>query len=209
MLGIDYGFHPDPCAFTVTASRRNDPKVRVVFSSKRGQVDDIEFAQEAARSVDRFKPVAIVGDTAGVGSRAMGMFNKRYGHEIGVWIKSAEKHDKLASISLMNTAFRKDRLEVVACEETQELSKELASLQWRNEKREEIHLLYPDHAFDSLRYGFNEHHVMVDAVDHDTHTGRATNNSEAHQEMLRDMARVRERQEEEREMLGELMGGWG
>lgn len=113
----DYGFSPDPSAVVVIAKRRNEP-ARVVFSWKQGRLDDVEWGEEMLKLVERFNPVQFTCDNAGAGSRAIDAFNRKYGHDVGLWIRPADKQHRLIRIQQLNTDFRRGTLLIEEGEDT-------------------------------------------------------------------------------------------
>lgn len=152
-VGIDYGFLPDPCAWVVIACPPHIRLAYVIHCETHGEYDSEQIARKTLELAERFRPIAIVGDSASGGLNFMADFNRRYGRGKFV-IQSAEKYDKPAGISVINTELRLGRLKFLP--ECKRLVDDLARLQWQDEYRDRIleGAYYPEDLPDAFRYAF-------------------------------------------------------
>lgn len=155
-IGIDFGLR-DTTAWVVLCASMFNKRVFVVHCEQEAGLDWDEVALRTKRLSDTWKPRAIVGDSASGGAQFMQTFNARYGSVAGVRARVAAKHDKKASIEVMNTELRKERF-VFLSPVTDQLVKEATALQWANPERTEIleGSAYPEDLFDATHYAFRE-----------------------------------------------------
>jgi hypothetical protein len=155
-IGIDFGF-TDATAWVVLAAPTHGPEVYAVHCEKESGLTWDQVIERTAGLVRRYRPQGVVGDSASGGKTFLETFNVRYARTLGVYIRAASKHDKPASIAVMNTELRKGRLKFLA-PVTSQLVTEARALQWENPERTEIleGSAYPEDFFDSLRYAFND-----------------------------------------------------
>lgn len=204
-IGIDYGFNPDPTAIIVIGVQRGTRQGRIVYSWAATDMGDDEFATKIASVVQRYNPVAIVGDTAGAGSRAIGLFNSKFGEQLGVHIESAQKSEKLARFSMLAADLRRGAIVIEESLETTSLVMELRELRWKDSTRKTPHPSCPDHLVDALSYCHMEmHHATEDYVQQRIVT--PTNDEEAHIEMLQTFEEHRLAHAEHSEGLQDLFG---
>jgi len=136
-----------------------DRRIWVVESYKQPKLLTSDAAKLVQGYVDRFNPIAIVGDAGGLGKPYVEEMRQRY----GIPIKPAEKVRKHAFIELMNSDLRTGRLKIQP-EDNRELLTELRLLQWdhasrrhsANYKRWKISESCDDHLADALLYGWRE-----------------------------------------------------
>lgn len=152
-IGIDYGFYPDPCAWVVLAAPSNRNEVYCIHSEVAERLDSSEIAAKTYELAQRYKPIAIVGDSASGGPVFMSDYNRKYGRGRAN-IQSADKYDKPAGISLINTELRLGRLKFTAA--TRHLYDKVAKLRWEDETRTRVleGPQYPEDEADAWRYAF-------------------------------------------------------
>jgi hypothetical protein len=155
-LGIDFGLG-DKTAWVVLAAPSHAHEVYAVHSEQEAGLTWDEVASRTKALCHRYQPHGVVGDSASGGAQFIKTFNVRYGREIGITARSATKHDKPASIAVMNTELRTGRLRFLA-PATSQLVTEASALQWADPERTEIleGSAYPEDLFDALRYAFND-----------------------------------------------------
>jgi hypothetical protein len=158
VLGIDYGFK-DSTAFSLWAFLPDDgqprspsePSTVCVRSFKKAGLTPGEVASLTNRFVDKYQPDFIVGDAGGLGKGYIEETKLRY----GIPIRAAKKTDKRGAIELMNGDFRSGQIVIVE-HRNLELIRELETLPWKDERREEIADGYEDHIFDAAIYAWRE-----------------------------------------------------
>jgi hypothetical protein len=161
-VGIDYGFHPDPSAWTVIAQQRGNDTAYVVHAEtcnlSSDPMDSERWSNVTRDLYDHYSPSRIVADYGGGGSQNIALFNAKHGAQIGVHVENAQKSNstvfKRAQYDSMNEYMRTGRL-VLAEGRCDELVEELDSFVWKDERRKETK--GADHLSDSLRYGFQAH----------------------------------------------------
>lgn len=201
-IGIDFGEHT---AWVVLAAPLHGREVHVVhFEQAKGLTWD-DVAERTKTLVTIFNPQGVVGDSATGGAQFMLTWNMRYGRELNVNARPASKHDKKASIMVLNTELRTQRMRVLLSyatamqvrtgrqpkpgEEdlsgTRQLVKEATALQWEDEEKTEIigGPAFPQHGFDAWRYAFNDFWAFMHPKQADEETD--------------DQRRIRERNERE------------
>lgn len=162
-IGIDFGFR-DTTAWVVLTAPLFGPDVYVVHCEQEAGLDWDEVTERTHKLCETYTPKGIVGDSATGGLPFIESFNKRYSRKFGVRVRGATKHDKPASISVMNTELRKGRLRLLS-PATDQLAKEATALQWEDTERTKIleGKAYPEDLFDAWRYAF----VDFNAFRHD------------------------------------------
>lgn len=149
-LSIDLGFN-DPTAFIITATRKRDPNVYVVYCWQQTQLTPTSIAAQIDRlqaQYGRFK--FIVADTGGGGKMAVEEMNNRFGYGI----IPAKKTGKVTFVEFMNGDFQNGRLQLVtaAC---QDLISDYLNLPW-NDDRTDAADGFADHLADAALYGYRE-----------------------------------------------------
>lgn len=155
-IGIDFGLR-DTTAWVVLAASLYGPEVYVVHCEQEAELDWDEVAERTKRLVTQYQPRGVVGDSASGGAQFIKTFNTRYGRKLGVRARAAKKHDKKASIEVMNTELRKARLRILK-PDAEQVYTEASALQWANPERDEVleGAAYPEDLFDAFRYSFND-----------------------------------------------------
>jgi hypothetical protein len=152
-IGIDYGFFPDPCAWVVLAAPPDRHDVYCIHSETADKLDSDQIAKKTLELATRYRPIAIVGDSASGGPVFMADYNRKYGHGRAN-IQSADKYDKPAGITLINTELRLGRFKFVAS--TERLYDQCAALRWADDRRQTVleGPQYPEDEPDAFRYAF-------------------------------------------------------
>lgn len=155
-IGIDFGLG-DKTAWVVLAASTFGRNVWAVHCEQEAGLTWDEVAERTRRLCVLYQPRGVVGDSASGGAQFILTFNQRYGRALGVMARSASKHDKPASIAVMNTELRKERLRFLE-PQCAELVREATALQWANSERAAVleGSAYPEDLFDALRYAFND-----------------------------------------------------
>ena len=160
VVGLDFGY-TDPSAWVVLAVDPHSRRAFVVHNEEHARLTIDEAVEITKRIVLTYGTRQIVCDPGGGGQSFYETFNARYAKQLGAAIRSADKVNKLGSISLLNTELRSvvdgiGRLSIVGT--AVNLVHQLGSLRWKDDTRTEIleGALYPDHSFDALRYALME-----------------------------------------------------
>ncbi len=164
VLAMDFGV-VDPTAFVVLAYHAHDPCVYVVESYKRPDLGPTDVAEHIRLLQDRYaritnrEPVTafetIVGDTGGMGKAYAKELQSRH----AIYVKPAEKREKLAYIDHMNGDLIASRIKVVK-NPNEELVREWQTLPWitRDGRKQEKYdeRKYDDHLADACLYGWRD-----------------------------------------------------
>lgn len=181
-IGIDFGLG-DATAFVVLAAPAHGRDVYVVHFEQASGLTWDDVADRAKLLCDVFAPQGLVGDSASGGAQFVKTFNVRYSAPLKIQARSASKHDKPASIAVMNTELRTRRMRVLrndgasvalrmgsllkGADEakcgTIRLVKEASALQWADAARSKIleGVAFPEDGFDGWRYAFNDFWAFV------------------------------------------------
>lgn len=155
-LGIDYGYHPDPCAWVVLASHPRRREIFVVHAEVHTELLPDEAAEITRRLVDHFRPVRVVGDAGGSGKAYVEQWNRRYADAAKIWVQPAQKEDKKGAIDLLNGELRAERYTLVL-DGCRAYASEIAYLPWLDDQRKHEHPAYSNHCCDAALYAFREH----------------------------------------------------
>lgn len=109
VLGMDFGWH-DKTAFVIVSWSPYSKHIFVEHSESHPEMIPSMIAQRCAQLIDKWKPVSIVADTAGLGKSIAEEMRIRY----QIPVKAAEKREKATNISLMNGDFIDGNLLVAA-----------------------------------------------------------------------------------------------
>lgn len=107
VIGVDLG-HDDADAIDVEAFSESDPNVYGVEELVQPKQTVTALAEQLAKMVEKYRPLAVVMDTGGLGKKIAAEITMRF----GIPIKAAEKARKLEFIELMNDALRTGRMKV-------------------------------------------------------------------------------------------------
>lgn len=148
ILGVDFGYSPDPCAFVILTFMAHDKISYVEYAEEQGELTISEVATKIQSLQAKYKPVKIVADTGALGKMIAAELTKR--HQIP--ILPAEKKEKLMNQQIMNGDFIDGRLMIhKSCTD---LMHQLETLT-KGEDGEEDPAL-PNHMGDSLIYSWRE-----------------------------------------------------
>lgn len=159
ILGVDFGFSPDPTALVVMAFSPHDPNVYLdaCFAKTEMLADDIAREIEAIR-----RPYGEF--TAMVGDPAAKQFFQELRQRKGLAILPAEKFQKADNIEVMNNDFRNGRIKV---RRGLSIVQEYKGLIWDADRLHE-HPSRPNHMADAALYAYrrSRHYVgkVPDAV---------------------------------------------
>jgi hypothetical protein len=147
-IGLDLG-STDPCALEVLAFAEQTKRIYHVHEWYRPtlSIDAIADAlTEAVRLVQKYTdyPVAIVGDTAGMGATILEEVRMKTGHRV----TPAVKADKLGFVGLVNDDLVDGRLKL---KRGSKVADEMAGLQWDDSGKRE-HKAQPNHGCDGTLY---------------------------------------------------------
>ena len=164
VLAMDFGV-VDPTAFVILAYHPHDPCVYVVESYKKADLGPTDVSEHIRLLQDRYarltdrEPITafetIVGDTGGMGKAYAKELQSRH----GIYVKPAQKREKLAYIDHMNGDMIAERIKVVG-RTNEELIREWQTLPWllkdgrKQEKYDERK--YDDHLADACLYGWRD-----------------------------------------------------
>jgi hypothetical protein len=148
IMGVDLGYD-DPTAFVVVAYSPQSPILYVVDEFCRSKMLPSQVAEELRAWQERYKPVATVVDTGGLGKAIAEEMRSRY----GVSLKRAEKDKKYEYVELINSDFFEGRIKITGG--AKETASELGLLQWDEDRRKEDPR-FPNHRADALLYAWRE-----------------------------------------------------
>ncbi len=156
VVGIDYGYVDDSAWVVLAVDPHSDARY-VVHAEKHANMDGDAWVELTAGLVKKYRTTYVVCDPAGGGKPFYAKFNAKHGQSLGCAIRSADKVDKLGSISFLNTELRTERLKILS-PEADCLTQEMMRLRWKDTTRSEIlgGTDFPDHAFDAARYAIQE-----------------------------------------------------
>ncbi len=161
VLGVDWGYSPDPCAWVVLGSPRNSRVIYVVHDEQHHELLPDEAAAVTARLVERFDPARVVGDPAGAAYIAE--WNRRHAADAKAWMQPADKLGKVDAIEIVNGELRSERWKVYRPGAPNWL-REAKALPWKNDRREEEHPSYANHSLDAALYASRAHRAYLHAV---------------------------------------------
>jgi hypothetical protein len=164
VLAIDFGV-VDPTAFVVLAYSDHNPTVYIEEAYERADMSPSDAAEHVRLLQSRYTPPkgfaedafeTLIGDTGGMGKAFAKEFEQRH----NLFIRPAEKREKLAYIDNMNGDLLSGRLRLVK-EGTAPLRKQLEQLVWmtlKNGKNRDKYdeRLQDDHCTDAALYGWRE-----------------------------------------------------
>lgn len=156
VLGCDYGFRPDPCAFVVVASHPKEKTVYVVHAEKHLEMLSEQAADLTARLVQKYRPTYVVGDGGGLGAPYLADFNRRYGERLKTYIAQAEKKGKRDQLEIVADMLRAKSLKL-CLPEASDLAHQYENLMWKDQHREVTNSNQPDDLTDATRYALMCH----------------------------------------------------
>lgn len=110
ILGVDFGYSPDPCAFVIVTFSLHKRITYIEYAEKAGELTVSEIATKIESLQVKYQPAKIVADTGALGKMIAAELTKR--HQIP--IQSAEKKEKLMNQQIMNGDFIDGRLMVLS-----------------------------------------------------------------------------------------------
>lgn len=149
VIGIDYGV-VDDCAWAVIQWNRFSKQLHIVHTEEQSGLTPSMAAQITRGLIERWKPEQIVGDSGGLGKGFIQEFNKRYG--VGLYIKPAQKTDRLGMIALMNGAMDQGLLKI--SDHLHSAIGQFRDLRWKDATRSDT--VGRDHQFDAVLYCWRE-----------------------------------------------------
>jgi hypothetical protein len=130
VIGVDFGYSPDPSACITWAWSRTHPQVFCVaeFCESRLTYTDL-YERGVQPMYDTFGPCVVVGDAAN--PQAIAEINKRWSIGMMPGIKGSKKLTKPGLIEIMNADFYRGMLQIPA---ESKYAKELTELVWDPDK---------------------------------------------------------------------------
>lgn len=165
VLGIDYGYSPDPCAWVVWASHPNKRDMYCVHAEKEAELLPDTIARRTASLVERYKPSAVVGD--GAAKILIEDFNRRYAEGLKTHIRPADKLGKRDHMEILGQEIRApggadDKGKILLClPMAEDLGQEWLNLGWKDDRREVEKPGQPNHCADAALYGFLEAYAYL------------------------------------------------
>jgi len=134
-IGLDLG-SVDPCALEIFAFADETRRIYQVHEWYRQTLDVDVMAYELQKAIGLIQrytdyPIAIVGDTAHMGTTILEQIRTKTGHRV----EPAKKADKLGFVALTNDDLVDGRLKIL---KDSVLAKQMASLQWDESGKREI-----------------------------------------------------------------------
>lgn len=106
VMGIDFGFHDADAIDVLGWTTVDGPEVDLVYEWVGAKQSITPLMNRVREVYERFKPLAVVADTGGLGKKIAEEISAR----TGIPIEAADKLRKLEHIELVNDAFRTGRL---------------------------------------------------------------------------------------------------
>lgn len=150
VLGIDFGYSPDPCAFVIIKYSPESPNLYVIHAEKHLEMTPSDIAERTHELIKVFNPTNIVADTGGLGKSIAAELVKRY----GIAVKPAEKKEKLAAQQLLNGDFIDGKLYVL--ETLEDLIHQYSILTYGDNGMEDSSI--PNDLCDAVLYAYREAH---------------------------------------------------
>ncbi len=148
LMGVDFGYSPDPSAVVILAYSNTHPIAYVVDEWCEGERTYADlYTQGIKPFLDKYGPMPMVADNAA--KQGIAELNQRW----GLGLRKSEKMDKLTWIELLNSDLVKGTLQVPP---EFKLAKEMAELVWDPAKypdRKE-HPRRSNHCCDALLYAW-------------------------------------------------------
>ncbi len=156
VVGIDLGFIDSTAVVVLGFHGGSDPRIWVVESYKEAKLIPSAVGELVQEYVQEYDPIAIVGDTGGLGRSLVEEMRQRF----GIPIKAAEKTKKLAFIELLNGDMRSGRMQIQS-QSNEDLITELRLLQWEPDsrlpgRRWRVSQACDDHLTDAMLYAWRE-----------------------------------------------------
>ena len=155
LLGVDLGFI-DSTAFVVIAYSDQNPETYVLEVSKFTHLTSDDIGKKIKWLDNEYEFERIVADTGGLGKMVVEEMSKRF----SLNILPAQKRAKHDHIELLNSDFKKGKLQILDSEENQALIDELELLEWDLNERTKGRFIErsdcENHACDALLYVWRE-----------------------------------------------------
>lgn len=149
IVGVDIGWHDD-CAFVLGGYEKHNPELYILDSFKKPQMLPDAIADTLQGYLNNYKPLVIVADTAGGGSKTI---SQELSYRYGIPVVAAEKTQKEHWISLINSDFIRRRIKILkpTCES---LIEELVGLTWKEKPNGDMieDPAMPNHLTDAMLY---------------------------------------------------------
>ena len=154
-LGVDLGFI-DSTAFVVIGWSDIHPETYVLEVSKYQHLTSDDIGKKIKWLDGEYEFERIVADTGGLGKMVVEEMSKRF----SLNILPAQKRAKHDHIELLNSDFKKGKLQILDTEENQQLIDELELLEWDLNERTKGRFIErsdcENHACDALLYVWRE-----------------------------------------------------
>jgi PBSX family phage terminase large subunit len=155
LLGVDLGFI-DSTAFCVIAYSDQNPETYVLEVSKFTHLTSDDIGKKIKWLDNEYEFERIVCDTGGLGKMVVEEMSKRF----SLNLLPAQKRAKHDHIELLNSDFKKGKLQILDTEENQLLIDELELLEWDLNERTKGRFIErsdcENHACDALLYVWRE-----------------------------------------------------
>ena len=154
-LGVDLGF-VDSTAFVVIGWSEELPETYVIETSKFTHLTSDDIGRKIRFLDSEYEFERIVADTGGLGKMVVEELSKRF----SINILPAQKRAKHDHIELLNSDFKKGRLQILETEENESLIDELELLEWDLNERTKGRFIErsdcENHACDAMLYVWRE-----------------------------------------------------
>lgn len=148
VMGVDLGFD-DADAISILGWSKKSPDVDLVHEWVGAKQNITALMVKVREAYDKFKPLAVVADTGGLGKKIADELQMR----TGIPIEAADKLRKLEHIELVNDAFRTHRLWVP---KDSRFAQDALLMEWNRDDPEKpkISDRFHSDAADSLLYAY-------------------------------------------------------
>lgn len=149
VIGIDLGFDDADAISVLGWSERVGPEVDLVHEWVGAKQHITALIERVRVAYEKYKPLAVVADTGGLGKKIADEITQR----TGIPIEAADKLRKLEHIELVNDALRTHRLFVPAASR---FAQDVLLIEWdkTNPERPKISDRFHSDAADSLLYAY-------------------------------------------------------
>jgi hypothetical protein len=159
-MGLDFGM-TDSSAWVVLGSPPGSHDIYVLHARKEWEMLPDEVAAVTAELIGIYGPDKVVGDASG--KAYIAEWNRRHGHDHGVFIQNADKTDKVGSIALFNGDMR-GTSPIRFLPAAQAYAYECQRLPWKDSKREKEHPGFDNHTTDAGLYAWKAHRAYLAPV---------------------------------------------
>lgn len=164
VMGVDYAFHPDDCAWVVLASHKKSKDVYVVHAEAKGRMLPDEVSEHTAELIKKYRPQQVVGDSGGMGAILVAHYNQRYAQRLNMWIKPADKRGKRDHQELLSEELKTGRIKV-CLDVAGDLAGEWSRLTWESNDRLKENPNQPNHMSDAALYAYVCHKAFYHKPD--------------------------------------------